>query len=107
MAEFSLMGESPFTNGIINKTNSLVYHFDKGNYPGAMTCLFLFKKDIHGGKLVLPLLDLAIDADDGSALLFDGNFLLHGVSPIRQMSEESYRYTVVYYTLEAVKKWRG
>jgi hypothetical protein len=103
----AFLSDSLFTNGVINHTNALPYHFDVGNYPQAMTCVYSFSTDVHGGNLVFPLINLAIKPDDASVMIFDGLHLLHGVTPIRQLSDNAYRFTVVYYTLRTVIKWRG
>jgi hypothetical protein len=63
-----------------------------------------FKKDIEGGHLTIPELDLAFDIGDQSLLLFDGQSLLHGVTPFRRTTDAAMRYTVVFYSLEGM--WR-
>ena len=98
------IGNTPFTSGIVNANNPLPYHFDRGNFRGVNSAMLGFKRDIEGGHLTIPELDLAFDIGDQSLLLFDGQSLIHGVTPFRRMSENAMRYTVVFYSLEGM--WR-
>lgn len=95
---------TPFTSGIVNKNNPLKYHFDSGNFKGVLSNMIGFKKDVIGGRLVIPAYDIKLEIEDGSLSIFDGQSILHGVSPIIKQSEDSYRYTIVYYTLEQMWK---
>lgn len=94
------IGKSMFTSGIINHNNPLKYHFDAGNYKNVWSAMFAFKKNIEGGYLALPELDLCLKCTHGSLTLFDGQSYLHGVTPIRKLSEDAVRYTVVFYSLQ-------
>ena len=62
--------------------------------------MVVFKGDVDGGHLVIPELDISLEVADNSLTIFDGQDLLHGVSPIEYRHEQSYRYSVVYYSLE-------
>lgn len=90
---------TPFTSGIINKNNPLKYHFDTGNFKKVFSCMVAFKKDCDGGHLSLPEYDCGLEIADNSILLFDGQEILHGVTPFKLGSEDGYRYTAVYYSL--------
>jgi len=92
--------EGPFTSGIINRNNQLRYHFDKGNFEGVWSAMLGFKRDIGGGNLALPEFDIAAEICDRSLFLFDGQGILHGVTPIRRMSVSAERYTIVYYSMK-------
>jgi hypothetical protein len=94
------MGDTMFTSGIINHNNPLRYHFDSGNYKNVWSAMFAFKKDIEGGYLAIPELDMCLKCTSGSLTLFDGQSLIHGVTPIRKLSENAVRYTVVFYSLK-------
>lgn len=96
--EYAIAG-TPFTSGIINKNNPLKYHFDTGNFKKVFSCMMAFKKDCEGGYLVLPEYDLALEIAHDSLLLFDGQDILHGVSPFK-IGEGGFRYTVVYYSMQ-------
>jgi hypothetical protein len=103
LAEWRLEG-TLFTSGIINRNNKLPYHFDRGNFPGFWSNMLVFKRACAGGNLVCPELDVAFRLRDHSLLMFDGQALLHGVSPFRITRPNGYRFTVVYYSLQQM--WR-
>lgn len=52
----------------------------------------------------MPEFGLGFEIKNSSLLIFDGQSILHGVTPIRRESENSYRYTVVFYTL--LQMWK-
>jgi hypothetical protein len=95
---------SPFTSGIVNKDNPLKYHFDAGNFKGVLSNMVAFKKNIIGGRLIIPAYNIKLEIQDGSLSVFDGQSILHGVSPFEKTNEDAYRYTIVYYTLEQMWK---
>ena len=91
-----------FTSGIVNHNNPLKYHFDSGNYNGVWSAMFAFKRDIEGGHLACPEIDVAFKCSNFSLVMFDGQSILHGVTPIKKMKPDAVRYTVVYYSLKAM-----
>jgi len=98
------IGASPFTSGIVNKNNQLKYHYDAGNFKGVLSNMVVFKSDIIGGHLVIPELDIALEVADNTLTIFNGQDILHGVSDIQYKNNSSYRYSVVYYSLEQMWK---
>lgn len=94
--------DSVFTSGIINKNNPLRYHFDAGNIPDVASCMLVFKQDIEGGYLAMPEYGVGVELVNNSILIFDGQSIMHGVTPIRQLSENAYRYSLVYYSLKSI-----
>lgn len=96
--------DSPFTSGIINKNNPLKYHFDSGNFNQVYSNMVGFRKNVEGGHLAMPEYDIALDISDGSITFFDGQSILHGVTPIEYTSEDAYRFTIVYYSLKGMWK---
>lgn len=96
--------DSPFTSGIINKNNPLKYHFDKGNFNQVYSNMVGFKKGVEGGHLAMPEYDIALAIADGSITFFDGQSILHGVTPIEYTREDAYRFTIVYYSLKGMWK---
>lgn len=94
------MEGSVFTSGIINKNNPLAYHFDAGNFSNVWSNMLVLKKDVTGGYLSVPEYDVAFALPNNSLLMFDGQSLLHGVTPIGTHSEEAYRYSIVFYSLK-------
>lgn len=103
LPEWKIEG-SPFTSGIINENNPLKYHFDSGNFKRVCSCMLVFKTDIDGGYLAVPELNVGFELVNHSLLIFDGQSLLHGVTPIRKLTPRAKRYTVVYYSLEQMWK---
>lgn len=91
---------TPFTSGIINKNNPLKYHFDTGNFKQVFSCMVSFRKGIKGGHLSLPEYDMGLEIADGHVLLFDGQEILHGVTPFEVVEDDGYRYTIVFYSLK-------
>jgi hypothetical protein len=61
------------------------------------------KHRCEGGYLSLPELDIGFSLPHGSVFLFDGQGLMHGVTPIR-LGSDGYRYTLVYYTYDQIWK---
>lgn len=95
---------SVFTSGIINKNNPLMYHHDSGNFKNVLSNMIAFKKNIIGGRLVIPEYDIKFEIEDNTILIFDGQSIVHGVTPLKKYSNDSYRYTLVYYSLEQMWK---
>ena len=99
-----ILGRSPFTSGVINKNNQLNYHFDSGNFKDVFSNMIAFRNKIEGGRLSIPEYDIGLEIDDSTVTLFDGQKILHGVTPIQYLSPESYRFTIVYYSLSQMWK---
>jgi len=93
-----------FTSGIINKNNQLPYHFDKGNFADCWSNMLVFKNHCAGGDLVCPELDVCFKLRDHSLLMFDGQSILHGVTPFRLTRPDGWRYSIVFYSLQQM--WR-
>ena len=91
---------TPFTSGIINKNNPLKYHFDKGNFANVYSNMVCLRKDTEGGYLSIPEYDIGIEIANNSILFFDGQKILHGVTPITYSTPKAYRFTLVYYSLK-------
>lgn len=89
---------TPFTSGIVNKNNPLKYHFDSGNITNVLSNMVVLKRNTAGGFLACPEFNIGLECADNTAVLFDGQNILHGVTPIKS-EENGYRYTVVYYSL--------
>lgn len=95
--EFRIPG-TPFTSGIVNKNNPLFYHFDSGNDHDVWSCMFCFRGKTDGGMLALPEFGVKVAIANRSLLMFDGQQILHGVTPILGRGRGAYRFTVVYYS---------
>lgn len=92
--------DTPFTSGIINKNNPLKYHFDAGNFKNVFSCMAVFKRDVEGGHLSLPEYGLGVYLRPNTVFMFDGQSILHGVTPIKYLSKNAFRYSIVYYSLQ-------
>jgi len=92
--------DTPFSSGIINKENALHYHFDSGNFVNVYSNQVGFRSNIKGGFLSIPEYDIGLEIGNKSVVLFDGQKILHGVTPIKKIGKHAYRYTIVYYTLK-------
>lgn len=99
LEEWMIKG-TPFSSGIVNKNSELHYHYDAGNFKDVYSNMVAFKSNIQGGYLSIPEYDVGLKIVTNSVLLFDGQKILHGVTPIKLLNGNSYRYTVVYYTLK-------
>lgn len=95
---------SLFTSGIINKNNQLNYHFDAGNFKDVYSCMLVFKKDVEGGFLALPEYGVGVELKNNSLFMFDGQSILHGVTPIKYQRQDGFRFSVVYYSLQQIWK---
>lgn len=89
-----------FSSGIVNKDNVIPYHLDAGNIKNVWSVMVVFKKDVTGGYLSVPEYNVGFALRDYTLFMFDGQSLVHGVTPIMKMSRQAYRYSVVYYTLQ-------
>jgi hypothetical protein len=61
------------------------------------------RRGIEGGHLNLPEYGATIACRDGWGVFFGGWNLVHGVTPMRQVAPDGYRYSVVYYSLRGMK----
>lgn len=88
-----------FTSGIVNKNNPLPYHYDTGNFASVWSAMLVFKgPGLTGGHLAVPQYDRCFTLPDHTLFMFDGQGLMHGVTPIAA-PPGSYRYSVVFYSL--------
>jgi hypothetical protein len=97
-----ILPNSFYTSGICNWNNLLRYHHDGGNFPGTWNAMLTFKKDIEGGFLAVPELNVALAVRDATLSIFNAQHFLHGVTPFRRLSATAYRYTIVYYALQGL-----
>lgn len=102
-SDFTRLENTVFTSGVINKNVAFQYHYDRGNLKNVFSGMFALKKNVFGGYLILPEYKIAIEIADCSIFLFDGQSIVHGVSPI-EYQKGGYRYTVVFYTSSTA--WR-
>jgi len=92
----------PFTSGIINDNNPLCYHFDSGNFKNVWSAMIVLKHKVSGGYLAMPEYDVMCEVANHSIFYFDGQSILHGVTPIAKLADDSRRFSLVYYSLQAM-----
>jgi hypothetical protein len=97
-----LLEDEVFTSGIINENNPLKYHFDAGNLSSVWSGMLVFRDGVAGGMLALPEYDLAVAVRHKSLFLFDGQGILHGVTPMRLLRPDAKRYSLVYYSMRGM-----
>lgn len=90
---------TPFTSGIANKNNPLSYHLDTGNVKDAWSAMIVLKRNVKGGHLNCPEYDVGFALPHGSLILFDGQKLIHGVTPIVKTKPDGVRYSLVFYSM--------
>mgnify|MGYP007122136967 CR=1 FL=1 len=89
---------SLFTSAVINRSNQIQYHYDRGNTKEGATMMCYILKGTKGGELLLPEVDLAINVKNNVFMLMEGHRMIHGVAPIERTYEGAERYSVVYYS---------
>lgn len=102
-AEWMING-TVFTSGIINKNNALAYHYDSGNFEDVLSCMLVLRKNITGGYLCFPEIDTKFLFQNRGIAMFDGQKILHGVTPMHETAPDAYRYSIVYYSLKGMWK---
>jgi hypothetical protein len=101
--DWRLPKTSCYTQGVLNDANVLGYHFDRDNVPNGFSAMAYFKRHVTGGNLVLPQLNAKLICEDETYVLFDGQSLLHAVTPILKGDKKSsYRYSFVFYARQSM-----
>jgi hypothetical protein len=91
-----------WTSGVVNRSSMLPYHRDSMNFHtwSAMPSL---RYGMRGGYLHVPEYDIVFPCRDGEVTWFCGRELVHGVTPMRMLTPDAYRYSVVYYALSGMR----
>ena len=97
-----LIGGTPWSSGIINHTASLPYHRDQANIPKSWSAMLGCRQGVEGGYLHLVDYDAYLAVAHGSVSIFDGQSIIHGVTPLRMVKPNGYRYTCVTYAKSAM-----
>lgn len=93
----------PWTSGIINGTAALPYHRDAGNLAGSWSAMLGLRRKVDGGLLHLAEYDVWLPVADRSITVFDGQGVLHGVSPL-SARPGGHRYTIVTYAKAGMRE---
>ena len=92
-----LIAGTPWTSGIINQTAALPYHRDRSNVPSSWSAMLGCRRHVEGGLLHLADYDVYLPVAHGSITIFDGQSVVHGVTPLVISHPGGWRYTVVTY----------
>jgi hypothetical protein len=89
-----------FTGGVVNRDNPITWHRDRGNFAHTWSAMPVVRAGMAGGALAVPELGLVLPCDDGTAVFFDGQSLIHGVTPMRRTARGGHRHSVVFYAVQ-------
>lgn len=95
---------TPWTSGIINRTAALPFHRDQGNIKGSWSAMLAARRGVSGGLLYLADYDTYLEVGHGSISIFDGQSVIHGVTPMKVTHPSGFRYTVVTYAKHEMGK---
>lgn len=98
-----ILHKTPFTTVNFNLNHAIKYHTDTGNFKNVYSNVLILKDGIQGGFLVAPEFDVAFAQQDGALILFDGQNIIHGVTPIKALHPGAYRCSCVFYSLETMR----
>ena len=98
-----LIKDTPFTTINFNVNHAIKYHKDTGNFKNVFSNVLIIKEDVIGGHLICPEYNLGFEQGDGALILFDGQKIIHGVTPIKQIHEKGFRASCVFYSLATMK----
>jgi hypothetical protein len=99
-----LLRDTPFTSGICNHTSVLPYHRDAGNLIDTWSMMLSIRKNVGGGHLHIPEYGVVLPISDRSVTIFNGQKYLHGVTPFVRLRKDAYRFTLVIYTKQAMRR---
>lgn len=86
-----------WSSGIINNTAALPMHMDSGNIPGSWSAMLGCRHQMDAGFLYLADYDCYLTIPHGSITIFDGQSVVHGVTPMQPVGPDAVRYTLVTY----------
>jgi hypothetical protein len=94
---------TPWTSGIINHTAALPYHRDSNNVVGSWSAMLSARRGVEGGMLHLADYNVWLAVPNGSISIFDGQSVVHGVTPFRLAAPNAYRFTLVCYARRGMR----
>jgi len=100
--DWKISDKSLWTSGVVNKASALPYHRDRSNFE-TWSAMPVIRKQMRGGMLNIPAWNATVACRDGSVTIFNGFRYVHGVTPMKPVSDDAYRYSVVYYALRGMK----
>lgn len=90
-----------FTSSISNYNAAAPFHIDAANIPETVNFIITKRRDSIGGDLCVPDYGAVLDCCDSSLIVYPAWRNLHGVTPIRPISQGGYRNSLVFYPLKA------
>jgi hypothetical protein len=63
----------------------------------------VIRRGMRGGMLHMYGYDQTVECRDGSVTMFNGYRYVHGVTPMKPVQKDAYRFSVVYYALRGMK----
>jgi len=92
-----------YTGSISNFNISAPFHRDTGNIVGTVNVILTKRKNALGGCLNVPDYNATFEQADNSMLVYPAWRNVHGVTPIKQIAENGYRNSLIFYPLKAFK----
>jgi len=92
-----------FTSSISNYNISAPFHRDAGNIEGTVNIILTKRNNANGGCLNVPDYNATFEQADNSMLVYPAWRNIHGVTPIKQISDNGYRNSLIFYPLKAFK----
>ena len=92
-----------YTSSISNFNISAPFHRDTGNIKGTVNIILTKRNNASGGCLNVPDYNVTFEQADNSMLVYPAWKNVHGVTPIKQITEDGYRNSLIFYPLKAFK----
>ncbi len=102
LPEWRIGEDTIWTSGVVNLTSQLPYHRDGSNFQ-SWSAMPVVRRETRGGYLHVPEYDATIGCRDGWVVYFAGWKYVHGVTPIRKITRDGYRISIVLYSLRGMK----
>jgi len=92
-----------FTSSISNFNIAASFHRDTANIEGTVNVILTKRHNANGGCLNVPDYNVTFEQADNSMLVYPAWKNMHGVTPIKPISEDGYRNSLIFYPLKAFK----
>tara|TARA_R110002020_G_scaffold2721_3_gene12785 strand:- start:321 stop:1130 length:810 start_codon:yes stop_codon:yes gene_type:complete len=92
-----------YTGSISNFNIAAPFHRDTGNIVGTVNTILTKRNNSQGGCLNVPDYNVTFEQADNSMLVYPAWKNMHGVTPIKQITEDGYRNSLIFYPLKAFK----
>ena len=92
-----------YTSSISNFNISAPFHRDTGNLTETVNIILTKRNNANGGCLNVPDYNVTFEQADNSMLVYPAWKNVHGVTPIKQIADDGYRNSLIFYPLKAFK----